>query len=514
VTGTTDNGGILKLSRPRITFSTLLFGVVQMITALGVWAAATGGQAFRYFALGSIGAGITAAMVVALEAGLMAMIIFEPFRGLLRRMQYLFVPYSSTEPIHLLTPFLACLGFLALLQRQKLAMFAASPLALQVTLLSAIYFIQIFNPLQGGLFIGVTGALFFLAPVIWFYFGQAVDPNFVPRVLRVVVVLGLIASAWGLNQTVFGYLSFEQYWIDNTDLYSSIAVGAIMRAVATFNNAEEWGRYVQFGAVIAFGLAAIPAEGKKRIFWGAAGLLLVVGIVLSGQRSAVFGLVVGVSVIFLSGAVSIRAAVLRLCLLAVPVTVFAAVSMMLGSNYAVESSSDQGVSTMVSHTTQGTVKPTGEGSLAVRMETWQRVVTKDIPSNPLGAGIGADGLAAARKANNTDDPTDNHILSVAISAGLPAALLLIWILFRSLRLSARLVGKTRSTPAELGMWRIALALVACFLLNNIFGTTFTIYSTAPLAWLILGWISISSVTDDQRTAKGESDAGEIIEFSR
>jgi hypothetical protein len=37
--------------------------------------------------------------------------------------------------------------------------------------------------------------------------------------------------------------------------------------------------------------------------------------------------------------------------------------------------------------------------------------------------------------------------------------------------------------------RIILALLAAFILNNFFGTSFVIYSIAPLGWLLLGWIS-------------------------
>ncbi len=34
-----------------------------------------------------------------------------------------------------------------------------------------------------------------------------------------------------------------------------------------------------------------------------------------------------------------------------------------------------------------------------------------------------------------------------------------------------------------------LALMAAFILNNFFGTSFTIYSIAPIGWLLVGWIS-------------------------
>jgi hypothetical protein len=37
--------------------------------------------------------------------------------------------------------------------------------------------------------------------------------------------------------------------------------------------------------------------------------------------------------------------------------------------------------------------------------------------------------------------------------------------------------------------RIIAALMPVFILNNIFGLTFSLYAVAPIGWLIIGWIS-------------------------
>ncbi|MCY7347743.1 MAG: O-antigen ligase family protein, partial [Pyrinomonadaceae bacterium] len=278
------------------------------------------------------------------------------------------------------------------------------------------------------------------------------------------------------------------YWIDNTDLYSSISVNKIKRALATFNSAEEWGRYVQLGCIAAFGFGIIKSEGKKRLFWFSSAFLLIGMLMLTGQRSAVFGLFLGLAVLFLTGAGNLRSVINRVCLLLVPIILVFAVSTFVADDEGYDSDGES-VNTMLTHTTKGTVKPAGEGSLYARFDTWHRIITKDIPSNPLGNGLGADGLAATRETNNTDDPTDNHFLTVALSAGVPAALLLILILIRALKLSLRLLRNSERGSYEYGMWRITTALLAAFVLNNTFGTTFTIYSVAPIGWLIIGWVS-------------------------
>ena len=142
--------------------------------------------------------------------------------------------------------------------------FSQSTLAALVSLLAAIYFLQVFNPTQGGLSVGFSGAMFVLIPLLWFYFAQVIKPEFLLTAFRVIVVLGLLTSLYGLYQLTFGFPAFEQYWIDNTDFYNSISVGKVERALATFSSAEEWGRYVEIGALIAFGFAAQAMNRMRR----------------------------------------------------------------------------------------------------------------------------------------------------------------------------------------------------------------------------------------------------------
>ena len=87
-------------------------------------------------------------LLVSLEAGLIAMMLFEPLRGLLRRAQYLFIEYSSHDPIHVLTPVITIMAVIALLKSHGLGIVRATPMAGWVSALAALYFMEIFNPLQ------------------------------------------------------------------------------------------------------------------------------------------------------------------------------------------------------------------------------------------------------------------------------------------------------------------------------------------------------------------------------
>ena len=483
------NNQAQTIKRKRISSSFIWLGMLQAITALGVWAAASGGQIFRAFALGSITLSMITALVVSLEAGLTAMILFEPFRGVLRRLQYLIVPYSSSEPIHLITPVVTILALVLLLSRHKFEIFRATPLAAATSILAAICFFQIFNPLQGGLSVGLVGALYFLVPMAWFYFGQAANADFVPKILRFIVLLAVATSLYGVYQLVVGYPAFEQVWLDNTDMYGSISVYNMQRALATFSNSEEWGRYIQIGCVIAAGLFFTRSEGNKRIFWLGAAVSLMALLTLTGQRTSIFGLMLGLAILFLTGARDFRGVVMRTMLMLAPFVLLFALVKPLSDDDGYDS--DDKVDAMMTHTSKGVVNPTSEGSFQIRLVTWTQIVTETLPSNPIGTGLGTTTLASTREQADKEYAIDNHFLSLAVSAGVPAALLLFWILFRALVFCFRGWRESEPDTEQADLWRIMLALTATFILNNFFGTSFTIYSVAPLGWLTIGWISVA-----------------------
>jgi len=429
-------------------------------------------------------------LLVSLEAGLLAVMLFEPFRGFIRRAQYLVVDYTTTDPIHILTPLVTLIAFAVLLRLRRFQLFHETPLAAPVSILGAIYLIQIFNPLQGGLIVGLSGALFILVPVTWFYFGQVMKPSFLVTALRLVVILGLVTSLYGVYQLAFGFPSFEQYWIDHTEFYESIAVGHVKRALATYNSAEEWGRYIEIGALAAFGLGVGANRVAPRTGWCLCGAALSVVLLLTGQRSSIFGLILGFAVLILLGARTWKAAAGRAALMLMPVLLVSVLAKPPSPDEMWRKSEDEKFGTMLSHTTRGTLQPTQEESLQARVETWTYLATEVIPYRPLGSGLGAGSLSALRFDQGPAlPPIDSFVLVVVVACGIPAALLLLWILGRATMIAVR--GARRATPGtpEATLWRIAGSLMAVLILNNLFGMTFSLYSVAPLGWLLLGWIS-------------------------
>ena len=473
-----------------------------------MWALSTGGEALRWLVLGGLGSVMVFCLMVSLEAGMIAMMIFEPLRGFLRRAQYLYLTYSQSDPIHIITPVVTLLAFAVVLQRHRLRLLYQSRLAALVSLLAVIYFLQIFNPLQGGLSVGLSGAMFVLIPLLWFYFAQVIKPEFLLTAFRVIVVLGLITSLYGLYQLSFGFPAFEQYWIDNTDFYNSISVGKVERALATFSSAEEWGRYVEIAALIAFGFAAQATNRMRQVSWAICGGVLSIMLLFTGQRTAMFGLIFGFFVLVLMGARTWRAAMSRTLLLLAPALLIGILAK-APTNDDMLDHDDDAAKALLSHTARGTLNPTNEGSFNERMTNWTYLATDVIPYRPLGIGLGAVTVGAWRYGGGEMDlpPIDSYFISSVLTCGIPTVLLLIWILMKATSISYRSYRVADPGSPQARLWRIAATIMPVLILNNMFGNTFTLYSVAPFGWMLVGWISTygvaKEVTDTEQVGSGE-----------
>lgn len=480
--------------RPR-KLAMLWLAPLQAASLFTVWAIGNGGETLRAWILAAMLWLMSMPLLAGLEGTLIAMMVFEPLRGLIRRSQYLIVNYSGEDPIHVLTPLVTIMALAVLVRKEGLGMLWRTPLAGWVSVLGLILFLGIFNPLQGSLYVGLTGALFILVPVVWFYFGQSVNEKFLYMSFVLMIGLGIVGSLYGVYQLTFGYPSFEQYWLDNTDFYASIAVGHVTRALGTFSSAEEWGRYTEFGAIAALGLALMSNQRRsRRVVWFVCTGALVIGVLLSGQRTAVFGLIIGVGTLIMLGARSLRGAAARLAVMLVPVVLVAVFASAPTEDELWSRGDNEGITTVLTHTKKGTLKPADEDSLQIRFEIWGDLITSVIPSRPLGAGIGAGSLGDMRSKHDSDlPPIDNFILVLAVACGIPGALLLVWILTRSTWLSLQLARSAPPGSRNAGLSRIVAAIMPAMFLNNIFGLTLSIYSVAPIAWLLIGWISAETL---------------------
>ncbi len=262
------------------------------------------------------------------------------------------------------------------------------------------------------------------------------------------------------------------------------------RALGTFSSAEEWGRYTEIGGIVALGFAMTAKRVKARVGWLVCFAALVGAILLSGQRTAVFGLLVGIIALLLFSARTWRIGAVRVAALLIPLVLLFVFMQAPTDDEVWGKAEDERVGAVLSHTQRGTLKPTGEDSLQIRFDNWGHLITSVIPYRPLGAGIGAGSLSDARSNRDSDlPPIDNFILVLAISCGIPAALIFVWILLRAFWFSVRLTRSAEPGTRDASIALVVAAIMPVLFLNSVFGLTFSIYSVAPVAWLLIGWVS-------------------------
>jgi hypothetical protein len=244
------------------------------------------------------------------------------------------------------------------------------------------------------------------------------------------------------------------------------------------------------GALIAFGFGAGANRLRQRLGWFLCGGCLSAVLLLIGQRTAIFGLIAGFMTLVLLGARSLRGVAGRLLLLLMPILLVAVLVKAPSADDMWDKDETETVGAVLSHTQRGTLQPGSEESLFVRLTIWQDLITDVLPYRPLGTGLGASSLGARKFSSGPQLPnSDNFVLVLAVACGIPGALLFVWILWRASLLAFRAARRARPQTLDATISRTVAALMPMLVLNSFFGLTFSLYSVAPVAWLLIGWIS-------------------------
>src|SRR5947209_1612103 len=87
----------------RLRFPLVPIAAFQSYAVFTIWSLVRGGENLRAWLLSTLAAAMALPLLVSLETCLMAILLFEPLRGILRRAQYLIVDYTDSDPIHLVS---------------------------------------------------------------------------------------------------------------------------------------------------------------------------------------------------------------------------------------------------------------------------------------------------------------------------------------------------------------------------------------------------------------------------
>ena len=318
---------------------------------------------------------------------IVATLVYLTVLGDFRRALIPLTGWPSEDPLLLVGPTIAVLliGFVVAGQRLHLD----TPLSYWLLVLMILMLFQVFNPLQGGIFVGMAGALFYIVPLLWFWVGRSyATPNFMAFLLyRVVIPLAVLAALLGLYQAFYGLLPFEQEWV-NLAGYSALSVEGHIRPISFFVSASEFAQYLGIALVVLW----VDLLGRARIALVLIPLLAL-ALFLESSRLVIVALLFTVVLLW---ALQTRSLVAWLPRFALGL-IFIVAGLALGLSLLLQLSLTGRVGALVHHQVSGLLNPfdPAESTLRLHIDFFVQGLTEGV-AKPFGQGLGATSIAGAK----------------------------------------------------------------------------------------------------------------------
>lgn len=484
------------LSRDHVRRGARILAVVAVLSAVGARVVVTRPDLLRGLFAVALALFLIALCFRAPRVGVLATLTFLPFLAFTRRLLIEDAGWPSNDPLLLVGPVVvgALVVRLFVVEGRSLAPDRLSKLVLALVVIATI---QVFNPAGLGLTTGVTGLMFVLGPLLWFFVGREIaDDALVRRLLVVVVVSAAAIAVYGLLQSESGLPSWDIQWLDVTsgEGYTSLEVDDALRPWGTFSSSLEYALWLGVALTIAVALAL-----HRSAYLLLVTPLIAAAVFISGTRAALLGALFGIAVI-----IGLRTRRGGASLLTVVVGVAIIVGGLATLGPRLQQAAGQGGNDLVQRQVGGVTEPFSEKS-TVGLH-WQLLVdgVTDGFTQPLGSGTGSTGRAlgksqvAASGGGSEAKPTTEVDLSdmfrsFGLAGGLIYALIIVGVAVAVLRAYGR--GHV-------------LALAIAGLLICTFGQWMTggHYALAPLTWLLVGWLAARSSREREREPEPEEAA--------
>jgi hypothetical protein len=448
-----------------IAGSITLFVMFASVAALGL-----GADAQRVMLTACISLSLYSLLNLSPAAGIPATLFYLGSMGALRRYIIPILGYASYDPFLVVAPIVVTLMFLIRISRRDIP--RDTPLSKAMAALLFIMFLEIFNPLQGGLATGITGALFYIVPMLWFYVGRSFGtPVVVRNLLLTAAFIGVATAGYGLYQQFVGFTDIEKEWIAITknDRGQYLAEGT-MRVFSTFSSFAE---YVMFAVACTTICLAYAMRKNRLMFLPLAFLFLAV--VLSSSRGALLTATGGCAFVW-----AILGNQPRLWIPRIAVAVVIGISaLFIGLSNVKTEALDDTSRIILQHQQNGILgaadkqASTGSGHLRQSLNGIMRGF-----QNPLGYGLGVTTVASG-KTGGEQIASESDIGDTFIACGFIGGLIYAFIIGYSAWLTTQVWHRYRDVVwlaafgvlmSTIGFWvsgaRYALPMMVWFLIGS------------------------------------------------
>ena len=435
---------------------------------------------YRLTAALLIGGGTLGLTLLSPAAGILALMAYLPLMAELRRVLLYVEPWTGQDALVLVPA--AAAGFLYVLSLPKARRIPPTRLNTLMVSLLVVMILQIGNPLQGPLAVGIAGALFYIVPLLWFWIGRSlVSPALLWRVLAgVVVPISIAAGVYGVYQNVAGLPWHQAQWIESGGYTALHGLSGSIKSFGPFPSSQEYATYLLIGTIV---LASAALAGRKPLL-ALPALIPLIGMLMTGSRGPIVALVAGLATLLAVRGRRPRAWLPRL--------VMAGVLMVAGLYFTLTHIDPSMVSDTyrphLQHQIDGLTKP-GESTATGHAEMKAQGVWAGL-KNPVGYGLGSTTIAAG-KFGGENFGTEADLSNLFVSLGLVGGVLYLAVMWQTLRRVGLFWHRSRSAVSL-----AALGILAVTLLQWLNGG---LYSIAPLVWVCVG------CADRQLAAGGSAD---------
>ena len=423
------------------------------------------------------------------ETAIVWTLVYVILLGDLRRVVAEVGTAPAFDPLLLILPAVTFILAVPLLLRLRLN----EPLSKSVLALLFIMAVQVFNPIQGGIGVGLSGVFFYVVPILWFFIGREYGtPELIERIIyKVVLPLGVCAALLGLSQTFIGFLPYQQDWIDQVGkVYTSLFIGSSVRPFGFSVSAAEYATLLELSVALA-----VAAYFSSRRLWIGAVPILFAALVLSGGRGLTIKLVMALSVLWVAKREQ-RFSSLKLAgMAALGGTALLALSLVAGIFAAPAESSSHSKSAAgdaLAHQLGGLAHPLDDRYSSAGLHS-NMVATGFLTgfTNPLGRGLGATTFAAQKL--GTDSVSGSSELDFSdmfIALGMVGGVVYIAVVVFGLHAAFQYIRRVRRSAA-IPVLALLVATLGGWLIEGQ-------YSTCALVFFILG--SVVHRRQDERLA--------------
>ncbi len=418
------------------------------------------------------------------------MVIYLFLLGDIRRILNLTGDFPKFDPLLLVGPVFSIIITLPILLGLRLK----DNMSKAVLALMIVMTLEIVNPKQGPVVVGIAGAMFYLVPLLWFWLGRQYGTfNMLERLISGgLVPLGLLAAVLGIVQTYIGFLPWEKSWIDNVASHlSSINLGGgFYRAFGYSVNGVEFSQVMMTACTAA---TALFFAGRRVFLLPVP--ILAWGIFLASSRGAVLHCLFGVAAAWALSSRSGRGWLPRMAFaLALGIGVIGFSAVKAASPTGSQSKQFTSAADAASqHQIEGFAHPTDAKHSTAALHS-QMVVTGIMRgiTYPIGYGLGSATLGSSRLGGDASasGSAEFDVSDVFTTTGVVGGFLYLYIFLLILQ---RSVWFGRSAPKFIGLPTLGIMF-------SLLGQWLALgsYAMTPLTWLLIGAIS-RAVTETPRS---------------